>query len=243
MITAIMIDSREPAWVQKLTFGGIPTVVTALDHGDLMAATDDGNMILVERKTPDDLLGSLRSNRLFHQLTEMQDQTRWAYLVITGELQRGAGGRVVTDRGDTGWSWAAIQGALLSVQEMGVFVVQAGGDADYEACIQRIGNRERKPDLMLEPVKFPRILSCQETIVASLPGIGIERLKAVMDYCGTPAWALVALTDLNTEIPGVARGVKSKIRAALKLADNEQLAVTLDAEDNETVIVAPLGVQ
>jgi ERCC4-type nuclease len=243
MINAVMIDSREPEWVQKLTFNGTPTMVTFLEQGDLMAATDDGQMLLIERKTADDLLNSLRENRLFNQLAEMQDKTRWAYLVITGELQRGPQGKVVTDRGDTGWSWSAVQGALLAVQEMGIFVIHAGSDADYESCILRLGARDRKPDLLIPPVKFPKILSAQEQVVASLPGIGVDRLQAVMSQCGTPAWALVALTDKSTDLPGVGPGIKTKIRAALGLRDADQLSVAVTDEGHETILIQPLGAQ
>jgi ERCC4-type nuclease len=243
MITGIFVDTREPPWVQALTFEGIPTLVTFLEHGDCMAATDDGKMLLIERKTPDDFLGSLRDQRLFPQLTEMLDQTRWAYLMITGDFQRGPNGHAVTERGNTGWDWNAIQGALLTIQEMGIFIIHSAGDTDYEQCILRLGKRDRKPDLLLAPPKFPKILSAQEAIVCSLPGIGTERLQAVMAYCGTPAWALVALTDMDTEIPGVGPGVKRKIRNALKLADNEQIAISLNEMDNEVLTIAPLGAQ
>jgi ERCC4-type nuclease len=229
MITGIFVDSREPEWVQKLQFGSIPAIVSFLEHGDVMAATDDGAMILVERKTPSDFLGSLRDERLLPQLAEMLDQTRWSYLVVTGEFQRGQDGKVIADGRDTGWSWSAVQGALLTIQEMGIFVTFAGGDSDYEQCILRIGNRDRKPDLLLAPPKMPRILSAQEAIIASLPGIGTDRLEKVMSFCGTPAWALVALTDKDSEIPGVGRAVKSRIRAAFKLGDNEMIGIfTLD---------------
>lgn len=243
MITAIMLDTREPEWVQHLQFGGIPTVVTMLDHGDLFAATDDGQMLLIERKTPNDFLNTLREGRLFPQLMYMMDKTRWAYLVITGELLRGQNGKVIADGRDTGWNWDSVQGALLTAQELGVFVTHAGGDTDYEDCVIRIGKRDRKPDLLLEPPKFPKILSAQEAVVAALPGIGIERLKAVLDYCGTPAWALVALTDPTSEIPGIPRNVKTKVRGALKLNDNEQLAITLDDQMVEKVVIAPMGAQ
>lgn len=238
-----MVDTREPDWVQNLAFGGISKMVTCLDHGDVMAACDDGTMILIERKTPDDFLGSLRDGRLLPQLTEMLDQTRWAYLVITGQFLLGSNGHAVTDRGETGWSWISIQGALLTIQEMGIFVTFAAGDADYEACVLRIGARDHKLDLLLEPPRLPRVLSAQEAIVAALPGIGVERLKIVLDYADTPAWALVALTDKETKIPGIPNNVKIKIRAALKLQDAEQLAIITDDNGAEKLVVANLGAQ
>lgn len=224
-ITALMIDSREPEWIQKLAFDGLPTVVTMLPTGDVMAATSTGEMILVERKTPDDFLGSLRDERLLPQLANMLDKTRWAYLVITGELQRGQIGNVVTDRGNTGWNWAAVQGALLTIQEMGVFVTFAGGDSDFEQCVLRLGARERKEDLLLTPARFPRILSAQEAMVAALPGIGVERMQILLDACASPGWALCALTDPTTHITGIPMNVKTKVRAAWGLKEDEQLGI------------------
>jgi ERCC4-type nuclease len=245
-ITAIMIDTREPEWVQKLTFGGIPTIVTMLPEGDVMAATATDEIILIERKTPDDFLNTLRDERLFPQLANMLDRTRWAYLMITGELQRGANGNIITDRGQTGWNWAAVQGALLTIQEMGIFVTYAAGDTDYENSVLRIGNRDRKLDLLLAPAKFPRILSAQEALVAALPGIGTERLQIVMDFCGSAAWAICALSDKDSQIKGIPANVKVKVRAALGLKDDEQLGiVTGDGVDvnAEFLQVMKLGAQ
>jgi hypothetical protein len=58
VITAALVDSREPQWMQSLTFGGVPTVVTLLDSGDVWAVTDDGHTLMIERKTPSDLLNT-----------------------------------------------------------------------------------------------------------------------------------------------------------------------------------------
>jgi len=233
-LNAVMIDSREPDWVKSLTFGGVPTTVTYLEHGDCIAACDDGQMIYVERKTPDDFLSSLRDARLFPQLANLTDHTKWAYLVITGDLARGPGDKVITDRGQTGWSWNAVQGALVTIQEMGVFVAYAANDLDYEGCVLRLAQRDRDPDLLLAPPKFPKILSIQESIVASLPGIGTERLQIVMDYVGgSPAWAIIALTDPDSDIPGISPSVKMKIRNALRLADHVQLVLTTNDRGEE----------
>jgi ERCC4-type nuclease len=242
-ITAIMIDSREDTWVKELKFGGIPTSVLSLDHGDLMAATDDGKFILVERKSPDDFLNTLREGRLLPQLSRMIDHTRWAYLVITGDLLRGSNGNVVTDRGLTGWNYSAVEGALISAQEMGIFVTRCGGAEDYEACILRLGNRDRNEEMLIMPPKFPAILSASEAVLAALPGIGIERLQTVLAYCGTPAWALVALTDPTSQIPGIPAGVKTKIRAALKLEDKTQLVVQTNELGSEVIAIDAFGSQ
>lgn len=243
MIKAVMIDTREPDWVQKLKFGSDAVSVVCLDQGDLMAVCDDSQIILVERKTPDDLLASIRDGRLLDQASDMLLRTRWAYLVITGEFQRGPNGTVITERGQTAWAWNAIQGALLSVQELGVFIIHAAGDADYEACVMRLAKRSRQSEMVLEPAKLPRVLSASEAFVASLPGIGVERTNLLLTACSTPAWALVALTDPKTEIAGIPHSVKVKVRSALGLHDIEQMGVLTDTLGNEVLQTIPLGSQ
>jgi ERCC4-type nuclease len=226
-LTAIMIDSREPDWVQQLEFGGIPTSVQFLEQGDLMAATDENQLILVERKTPDDFLNSLKSDRIMIQLANMLDVTRWSYLMITGEFKLGVNGEVVTSR-VTGWNWDAVQGAILSIQEMGIFVIQCKGDDDYEDAIIRLGNRDRSEVVPVPPAKHPHVYTQSEAILASLPGIGFKRLQTVLrESGGSPAWALSLLTQIDElqNFPDVPYGDRQRIRNILGLKRNEILAI------------------
>lgn len=228
-ISAIIIDSREPDWVKQLNFGDIPTSVQLLEQGDLMAASNDGELILVERKTPDDFLNSLKSDRLMLQLANMLTVTRWAYLMITGEFKLGVNGEVVTSR-VTGWNWDAVQGAILSIQEMGVYVVHCQGDEDYEAAIIRLGNRDRSKVAPVPPAKQPHVYTQAEAVLAALPGIGFKRLKPVLDAGGgSPAWAIALLTNLDEveKFPGVPYGVRQRIRNVLGLKTNEMLAINV----------------
>lgn len=228
-ISAIIIDSREPDWVKQLNFGDIPTSVQLLEQGDLMAASNDGELILVERKTPDDFLNSLKSDRLMLQLANMLTVTRWAYLMITGEFKLGVNGEVVTSR-VTGWNWDAVQGAILSIQEMGVYVVHCQGDEDYEAAIIRLGNRDRSKVAPVPPAKQPHVYTQAEAVLAALPGIGFKRLKSVLDAGGgSPAWAIALLTNLDEveKFPGVPYGDRQRIRNVLGLKTNEMLAINV----------------
>jgi ERCC4-type nuclease len=216
-----MIDQREPQWVQRLSFGGVPTSITLLDTGDVHVACDDGTLILVERKSPDDFLSTLRDERLFPQCARMLGVTRWAYLVITGEFRRGASGKVVTDR-ETGWSYAAVQGALLSLQEMGIFVVFSGGDADFEPCIMRLAERHHSAQTLLTPPRPPQALGIATAFLCGFPGLGPERAQKLIDYCGSVKLALVALTGPDP-IPGIPSNIKRNARLVLGLDEAEQL--------------------
>lgn len=233
-ITACIVDSREPEWMQKLSFGGIPTTVTMLDTGDIWATTDDGCFLQIERKTPDDFLGSLKEERLFSQMARLVDdrlndqaagiqETHWPYLVITGLFQRDTNGHVVTER-QTGWSWNSLQGALLSIQEMGVFVVQCDGDEHFEETIIKLGERKRDPIQKILPARPPTILGRDLSLLCSLPGIGLDRAQELLRFTdGNLTHAFMALTDLSCNIPGVGPSIQRSVKHLFRLADDEML--------------------
>lgn len=220
-ILGALIDQREPEWVQRLAFGGVPTTVTLLDTGDVHLACDDGTLILAERKTPDDFLSTLRDERLFPQCVRMLQLTRWSYVVITGEFRRGASGKVVTDR-ETGWSYAAVQGALLSLQEMGIFTVFSGGEQDFEACLMRLAERHHSPQTLLTPARPHAALGLATAFLCGIPGMGPERALKLIEYCGSVKLALVALTGPDP-LPGIPSNVKRNARLVLGLEENEQM--------------------
>ena len=232
-ITAVMCDSREPSWVQALSFGGAMKAITALECGDVWASTGDGALVCIERKTSTDLLGSLSDERLWHQLTALRAKTEWAYLVITGVLQPSGAGMVITDRGESGWKWASVQGALIRAQECGVVVVHAAGDGDFESTVERLCARTRSPELVLRPVRTPTVLSAGEQVLASLPGIGLDKAQALLSGVGTAAWGLIDLTDMRTktvrglhgEVRGIGDVTKLKARDALGIPAGARLVM------------------
>lgn len=237
MIQAIIIDSREPSWIQDLKFGDIPKVVTLLDYGDLWAVCDDGATLIVERKQPDDFLNTLRDDRLFPQLARMVEPrldsqatgkiTHWPYLVITGNLSCGPDGKVITDGRTTGWDYRSVWGALLTAQEMGVFVVFTASELDYESAVLRLGQRMRDSAFKILPARPPQTLGVEGGILTSLPGIGIEKVIPILDACTGVGWALEALTDDESQIPGIGAITKRRIRQALGLEEKGlQLSVT-----------------
>lgn len=227
-IHGVMLDSREPDWVQRLTFGGAPVVVTALDAGDLWASCADGTLLVVERKTPNDLLGSIRDGRLLDQMTRLHERSRWAYLVITGALVHTQAGRVIAENRVTGWDWHAVQGALLSVQEMGVQVISCTGDGDYAATVERLARRDRAAVKVIDPPTAPRIMTTGEVILTALPGVGLERAQALLaEFDGQVAWALAWLTQFKTisHVAGIGDGTKTNVRHALRLGPGEELQI------------------
>lgn len=243
-IEAVQIDSREPQWCKELKFGGVPTAVTALDAGDLLCVTDDGSMILIERKTCSDFLNTLRDERLFPQIQRMREVTPWSYVALCGDIRPGPGGKCLVDGRESGWNWQSVQGALLSVQELGTHIIYIASDFDYEASVLRLGNRDRS-NMRIHPPRDITMVGEAEAILAAFPGIGPERAKLILEYCGTPADALLYLSDDqwegSTKIPGIGAGTKARIRRALGLEDWAVLSkVCRDGTNGPKTVDKPL---
>lgn len=224
-LSAVVIDSREPEWVQALQFGGLPTTVMALETGDVMAVADDGCTLLIERKTPDDFLNSLRDARLMQQAAHLANArlreqhtraalTTWPYIVITGAFGVGPNRNVVTAR-ETGWSFNAVTGALLTLQEMGVFVAHCAGDSDFESCVLMLGNRARDPQVNILPPRPPRQLT-KEYAVLEVLGIGADRARTLLQQCATLENVLNFVLAGSTDLPGLNRGDYRRITDTLK---------------------------
>lgn len=253
-ITGVMIDSREPEWVQRLTFGDVPVMVTTLEYGDLWAVTDDGCTLCVERKTPDDFLNTLKDERLFPQVAKMVEKrvdaqlgpdnrfTFFPYLVITGQFLVGENGKIITENRVTNWTYQSIQGALLTIQEMGCFTLQLHNELDYAAAIVRLGERGRSATFNILPPRVPNVVGPQVAILATIPGLGLGRAwQLYKDFNQNLAWALEWLTDPQAggKVEGIGNGIRTNTKALFGLSDGMAIKIVDEKEksngrDSET---------
>ena len=124
-------------------------------------------------------------------------------------------------------SFSAIQGLLLSIQELGVFVVYANDSKDLEQAVIRLSNRERGNIMVIPPAKRQGAqLGISADFLSGLPGIGSSFADAILKNTGTVARALEMMTSKES-IPNVQLGQKrrEKIRSVLGLRENETLKV------------------
>lgn len=232
MLTSIVIDSREPA-EYRLDWQA-PSVVQKLSAGDYWLTTDDGRLIIVERKTYTDLLSSIKDGRFLAQVAEMLTLSKWAVVVIEGTAVRGSRGGLLTGGKygrETGWSWASVQGALQSAQELGASVTYTGAEPDpivFTAELERIGQRSSNaiPTARREAVA----LDPAELILTALPGIGTHKAAKLLDYTGgSAAMALWYLTqpdgDNADKINGIGPKTREGVRKALGLRNDEELLI------------------
>ena len=220
-LKAVILASTEPQSIKALEFG-VPTLVQSLPCADCWIATEDTTLV-VERKTLNDLLASIRDGRLFDQAARLVAQSKWCYEVVT-ELPIVRSGMVCLNGKLSEWKWASVQGALLTLGEMGVEVVW--WPDGYVQCLQWLAGRDRDTVHVKPQKRDVMMQSPAETVLCALPGIGDGRADALLKECGTAAFALQFLTgDGGGSVPGIGPGTKTAVRSALGLDDSLVLAV------------------
>lgn len=230
-IVSIMIDSREKKGAYAACKKHFPDAIIPkpipLPTSDYYITTTDQYKVLIERKTVSDLLSSIADGGLLSQCARMIAESEWSYLVVVGAMSESKSGNVCYYRGkwtETGWSYSAVQGALLSVQELGVKVVHTG---NFLPCIDRIANRGRG-EIRVKPSRSAVFNSGAEMILTSLPGIGQLKALDILSQFGNVSEALSVLTDLSksaAKISGVGNMTKIKIRKILGLSENQKLSI------------------
>lgn len=228
-IQAVLIDDREPAWAHSLRFGSALVAITHLETGDYQCTTDKDELIIIERKSPDDFLGSIKDGRIFQQVARMKELSTWSYVIITGLFASGQNGKLISAGRQTGWDLHSIEGAKLTLQELGIGVVHCQNDFAFGATVQWIAKRDRAA-VSVKPQRTANVYSEGEAVLAALPGIGWEKLQALLETM-TPAQALSYLTNPYANgVYGIGPGIKSAVRKALRLNEDESIAILSDLD-------------
>lgn len=224
-LNAVILDSREPPWVQGLGFGDVPVSVDALTAGDAWLLVED-TTIVVERKTFSDLLSSIQDEGLFDQAARMVKLSSWRYLVVQGRGYLSQDGERLSHAGGVVWNVHRIEGALATVQQMGVAVVRIGAQPhNYHAALLWLANRKRG-EVKVMPRREAVMQSPGERILCALPGISEVRAQALLNHCSTAAWSLVYLTgEGGGKVTGIGPATKEAARQALGLKCDQTLEV------------------
>lgn len=222
---AVLIDARQPAYLHTLTVDGAPIVVTDLAAGSILITLADGALIAIDRVPADSLPHAIRQDTLAARAAALRQLTPWAYVVVVGSLLPLASGHTGINGAPTQWAWAAIQGALASVQELGCVVMHTRGDTEFVKTVETIAHRDRGR-VRLQPVREALFASPAEQILCALPHIGEQRAERILRESGERAvLALVSLTNPDHPISGVGPETIKSARQALGLADGEYLAI------------------
>lgn len=236
-LKAVVLDTNEVSenvapWLLKLDWGCSVSQAN-LGIGDAWLATSDAKTLVVERKTLSDLLGSISDGRLFTQAAAMVQQSVWSYEVVT-ELPVIRSGCVWAGGKLTNWKWSSVQGALLTLQDIGVQVVfWPESRQGYADALKFLADRDRGP-VKVRPQRREVIMqSPAEQLLTAISGIGDTKAPALLKHCGCAAQALCFLADGDgggetywpKDAPRITTADRASTKRALGLPDDLRLAV------------------
>jgi ERCC4-type nuclease len=225
-IQSVLIDPRQPPILDHLGYGGAATVRAPLAAGSINVLAHDGALLAIERLPVESLPMAIRHHTLTDRAAALRALTPWAYLVIVGELVSDHHGKAVIAGRPSGWDWRSVQGALATVQELGVIVIGCGHDDHLSDLLITLARRARGP-ARVSPPRELLFTTPQELLLQALPGIGEDKAEQLLTQCGTAARALVALTHADYAPPGIGPKTIADARRVLGLADNERLSLDL----------------
>ena len=232
----LIIDSNEP---DSIKFGlpvelGIDATITPLDAGDIMLV-EEGNVMLIERKAASDLLNSVTNGRLIDQASRMIGMCQFPLVLSHGSLRPDDKGKVVCEGRTTRQGWFSLQMALVSLQAGGVMHLHVEQSHLLPKTIVYLQNWLRK-DIHLKVDRRDAIPFLKPhvgvQILASLPGIGMQKANDCYKYYGKAGYAIAELTHQDGTWPkGIGKGIVKKVRDALGFEDNEWLEMVHELEE------------
>jgi DNA excision repair protein ERCC-4 len=202
----IVVDDRErPSGVIEELEKAL-AVVVKLEHLPVGDYCVDG-AVLIERKTAADFAQSLIDGRLFGQAGRMSSSALRPAYIVEGTSAEWAG---------LGVSREALQGALVTLMLIfDVPVFRSSDPAESARLIFYIGSqliRQRDPGYApYRQAKAKRKKTRQLRILQSLPGVGADRAKKLLERFKT---VRACLTASPTELSEV-EGIGSKTAAAI----------------------------
>lgn len=232
-IQSVLIDAKQPSILDHLGYDGAPVLRTTLAAGSLNVIAHDAQLLAIERVPADSVPMAIRRGVLTDRAAALRQITIWSYLVIVGELVSDRKGKAVIGGQSTGWDWRSIQGALASIQELGVIVLSCATDAQFGDLVVTLARRERGP-MRVAPLREALFALPEELLLQAIPGIGEEKAAKLLEQCGTAGHALVALTDAGWAPAGVGTKTIEAARSTLGLQPNERLCLDLIEQPEPT---------
>jgi ERCC4-type nuclease len=226
--TKLVLDSREkmPGLEKNFKSIGYDVVREALPCGDILVPEAG---ILIERKTTNDLLGSIASKRLQIQLNSMLEQTvAHKALLIEGIMNRDwVNGKTKLFAGKfwmpSNFHPASIANLLWSYQKNGMIVIQSSNVFDSSSLVHSLIQNELKDDSERRPFDLftkPKAETKEELqlrLLSSLPHISSVNSRAILAfYQGDVMKALNDYQNWGEKIDGVGKKIVEDLQQILK---------------------------
>lgn len=201
-----------------------------------LASCDDGTLLAIQAYDARRLLTNLKAGMLWTSVKTLKDRSEWAYLIL---YDCPTPGRMATSKAamvefldqhsgaveTTGWHWAAYQGCLMSLQELGIIVVTVPTEADIGPTVIALGKRDRT-NKRIAPLRAMEAITPAEAMLLALPDIGEAlALRLLSETGGNVVAALSVLTDSGYPFAGVGAKIRADVRLALGLKEDEAVGL------------------
>jgi hypothetical protein len=222
----LTLDEQPTAEFRLLKPKDVPVNKLALgDPNTLLVLCSDGQILAVRYLPVQAMLSELRQGRLLAKLAELRERSPWSYLIVSGTLAPLGSGKTRVNDNDTGWEWSAVQGALVSIQEMGVALYTIKTETYLGDTLYLLAKRDRTAKRLRHP-REALFVTPSEDVIMALPGLSEARAMDILTWAGnSAARALDGLCDPLCEVPGVSKEQKERIRLSLGLNTSETLAI------------------
>lgn len=207
----IIVDSREASASPKIVTGlierGINIKTEKLEKGDYILS----DQCAVERKTVHDFVYTLTRRYLFEQLFTLKEVYPKSLMVLEGYLP------IIHKFSNI--QPASVWGAMFNLAKNGVSLVSTNSyketiDFLYVAAKQEQITEKRSP-IVHAFKKCETLADAQLYLIASLPNVGREKAKAILDVYQTPLNALINVADWSKVVHGLGPVITNRVKEVL----------------------------
>ena len=207
----IVCDERERASgvPQELMELGVEVDFSQLKLGDYILSPSTA----VERKSVRDFVSSLYDGRLFNQVNELTKTFANAFVLVEGD----PGEISMISRNPRSY-YGAMAALTLTFNVKTLFTPSPADTAlALAAMAGRLSKKgEGKPTVIYQPPpKSVELHKAQIYMVSSIPGVGPNLAKRLLERFGTPRGVFSASVPQLAMVPGVGRARAEKIAKAL----------------------------
>jgi len=207
----IVVDSREaskqPRIVEGLRNLGVEVKTELLEAGDFYIPAGEKS-VLVERKTPGDFVGSVRTRRLWDEIEAMKRAEARPLLLIEGSLS------IIEQLTD--WAPTSVAGIINSIMfdwQIPIIILPSRKwTTIYLATLSKelITPKTRIYPLRTKP-KVEKLEDYPQIVLEGLPDISAGRAKKLLETFGSVRSVVNAGIDELKEVPGIGEKIAEKI--------------------------------
>ncbi len=225
----IVVDSREASAASKIVTGlverGVNVKTERLEKGDYILS----DQCAVERKTVRDFVYTLTRRYLFEQLFRLKEVYPKSLIVLEGYLP------IIYKFSNI--QPASVWGAMFNLAKNGISLVNTASyketiDFLYVAAKQEQIAEKRSPTVHAFK-KCETLADAQIYLIASLPNVGREKAKAILDVYQTPLNALINVADWSKAVNGLGPVITNKVKEVLGTPFNDAERSRVDSNGSE----------